>query len=47
MDFLCIIRTIIKHKARGPAYFGMQAFSISGGGCDDSALWGRINKRER
>ena len=28
MDFLCIIRTIIKHKARGPAYFGMQAFSI-------------------
>lgn len=28
MDFLCIIRAIIKHKARGPAYFGMQALSM-------------------
>ena len=28
MDILCIIINIVKKKAKGPAYFGMQALSM-------------------
>lgn len=28
MDILCIIINIVKQKAKGPAYFGMQALSM-------------------
>ena len=28
MDILCIIISIVKQEAKGPAYFGMQALSM-------------------
>ena len=28
MDILCIIVSIVEQKAKGPAYFGMQALSM-------------------
>lgn len=28
LDILCIIVDIVKQKAKGPAYFGMQALSM-------------------
>lgn len=44
MDILCIIISIVKQKAKGPAYFGMQALSMLEVFGHDVALSERADK---